>query len=157
MTLPPDFDPYAALGVTKEATITEIRAARRKRDQAESQQNAAQEEFQRVEQAYALLSDHTRRAQYDKKAELVELKRDLLACRRKTESTSDSPLWGSGSGISREFGEKYIVEESVPKKDLDEAMCFSHEPRPMPRRRYEEFWHTAPGNGREGKDTDARV
>ncbi|KAJ5587052.1 uncharacterized protein N7459_002817 [Penicillium hispanicum] len=143
MSSPPDIDPYAVLGVSKDATITEIRAAHRKRvlkchpDKIldESQRNVAQDEFQRVQQAYELLSDEGRRTRHDQKVKLAELKREILE-RRRTESYS-SPR-GSGAS-SREFRDGHIVEERVPVEVfLDEALRFTDEPRPMARK-YEEF------------------
>lgn len=149
MSSPPNFDPYAVLGVTKEATVSEIRAAHRKRVlkchpdkiQDESQRCAAQDEFQRVQQAYELLSDETRRTRYDQKAKLAELKRELIE-RRRTESmnamNNASPR-GSGSTAPREYRDGRIVEERVPVEVfLDEAMRFTDEPRSM-NRKYDEY------------------
>jgi curved DNA-binding protein CbpA len=143
MSSAPDIDPYAALGVAKDATLAEIRAAHRKRVlkchpdkiQDESQRNAAQDEFQRVQQAYELLSDESRRTKYDAKVNrLAELKAELE--RRRTESYG-SPR-GSGSS-NREYRNGRIVEERVPLEVyLDETLRFTEEPRPMSRK-YEEY------------------
>lgn len=133
MSSPPDIDPYAVLGVSKDATLPEIRAAHRKRVlkchpdkiQDESQRNAAQNEFQQVQQAYELLSDETRRAHYDQKARLAELKREVME-RRRTE-----PSYGR----HREMRNGHIVEERVPMEVfLDEAMRFGDDPRPTARK-----------------------
>ncbi|CAP91252.1 Pc13g01830 [Penicillium rubens Wisconsin 54-1255] len=119
MSTPPDIDPYAVLGVAKEATIPEIRAAHRKRVlkchpdkiQDESQRIAAQDEFQKVQQAYELLSDDVRRTKHDQKVKIAELKRELLE-RRRTE---------------------------VPMEVFfEEAMRFTDEPRTMSRK-FEDF------------------
>ncbi|KAJ5183537.1 hypothetical protein N7492_001153 [Penicillium capsulatum] len=145
MSSPPDFDPYAVLGVSKEATLPEIRAAHRKRVlkchpdkiQDESQRNAAQDEFQKVQQAYELLSDETRRTRYDQKARIADLKREVLE-RRRTESFNSSPR-GSSSSAPREYRDGRIVEERVPVEVfLDEALRFTDEPRPMARK-YDEY------------------
>ncbi|KAJ5748259.1 uncharacterized protein N7511_009955 [Penicillium nucicola] len=143
MSSVPDIDPYAALGIAKDATLSEIRAAHRKRVlkchpdkiQDESQRNAAQDEFQRVQQAYELLSDESRRTKYDAKINrLAELKAELE--RRRTESYG-SPR-GSGSS-NREYRNGRIVEERVPLEVyLDENLRFTEEPRPMSRK-YEEY------------------
>lgn len=152
----PGIDPYAALGVSKDATVSEIRAAHRKRVlkchpdkiQDESQRNAAQDEFQRVQQAYELLSDETRRARYDQKAKLAELKREVLE-RRQTDSSSYSSPRGGNS--AREMRDGRIVEERVPVEVfLDEAMRFTDEPRPMARK-YEEY-----GKRPKAKTTDEK-
>ncbi|CAI7573503.1 unnamed protein product [Penicillium glandicola] len=144
MSSPPDIDPYAVLGVAKDATIPEIRAAHRKRVlkchpdkiQDESQRIAAQDEFQKVQQAYELLSDDVRRTKHDQKAKIAELKRELLE-RRRTDAAYNSPR-GSGSG-NREFRDGHIVEERVPiEVYFEDAMRFTEEPRSVSRK-YEEY------------------
>jgi curved DNA-binding protein CbpA len=138
MSSSPDIDPYVALGVAKDATISEIRAAHRKRvlkchpDKIQdiSQRNAAQDEFQRVQQAYELLSDDTRRERYDQKVRLVELKRQLAE--RKRQEAMNSPR---GSGSSREMRGGHFVEERVPVDVfLDEELRYTEEPRTMSRK-----------------------
>lgn len=137
MSSPPDIDPYAVLGVSKDATLSEIRAAHRKRVlkchpdkiQDESQRNAAQDEFQRVQHAYELLSDETRRTRYDQKVKLAELKREVLE-RRRTESSYASPR-----GNPREMRNGRIVEERVPMDVfLDEAVRFADDLRSTARK-----------------------
>jgi curved DNA-binding protein CbpA len=144
MSSPPDIDPYGVLGVTKDATIAEIRASHRKRVlkchpdkiQDESQRNAAQDEFQKVQQAYELLSDETRRAKHDQRAKIAELKRELLE-RRRTDSSYGSPR-GNGSS-NREYRNGRIVEERVPMEVFfEEAMRFTEEPRSVSRK-FDEF------------------
>ncbi|OJJ89682.1 J domain-containing protein, partial [Aspergillus glaucus CBS 516.65] len=68
-----DIDPYAVLAVPKDATLPEIKSAHRKlvlkchpdKIKDESLRNEAQDQFQRVQQAYELLSDPSRRTKYD--------------------------------------------------------------------------------------------
>ncbi|KUJ21480.1 heat shock protein DnaJ, partial [Mollisia scopiformis] len=70
-TLPPD--PYKLLGVAKDAKLPEIRSAHRKlvlKCHPDKVQDAAlkavkQDEFQKVQQAYEILSDDSKRQQYD--------------------------------------------------------------------------------------------
>ncbi|KAJ5677705.1 uncharacterized protein N7477_003338 [Penicillium maclennaniae] len=137
MSSSPDIDPYLALGVAKDATLAEIRAAHRKRvlkchpDKIQdiSQRNAAQDEFQRVQQAYELLSDETRRTRYDRKVELLALKRELD--RKRSEAMHSQ----RGSGSSREMRGGHIVEERVPVDVfLDEDLRYTEEPRTMSRK-----------------------
>jgi curved DNA-binding protein CbpA len=79
--LPPD--PYTLLGVAKDAKLPEIRSAHRKmvlRCHPDKVQDAAlkavkQDEFQKVQQAYELLSDDSRRLQYDEQVKLWELRK----------------------------------------------------------------------------------
>ncbi|KAJ5713678.1 uncharacterized protein N7483_010859 [Penicillium malachiteum] len=114
----PDIDPYVELGLSKEATLAEIKASHRKRvlkchpdkilDLSPAQQIVAQEEFQRVQCAYELLSDPVRRERYDTKARLTELKRDLDERRR-----AEAAYSPRGTG-SHEMREGHIVEERVP-------------------------------------------
>ncbi|OQE46793.1 hypothetical protein PENCOP_c001G00003 [Penicillium coprophilum] len=145
MSTPPDIDPYAVLGVAKDATTPEIRAAHRKRVlkchpdkiQDESQRIAAQDEFQKVQQAYELLSDDVRRTKYDQKVKIAELKRELLE-RRRTDSAYNSPR---GSGAStREFRNGHYMEERVPiEVFFEEELRFTEEPRSTTARKCEEF------------------
>jgi curved DNA-binding protein CbpA len=83
LSLPPD--PYLALGVSKDAFLPEIRSAHRKlvlKCHPDKVQDAAlkaikQDEFQKVQQAYELLSDETRRLQYDEQVKLIELRKEM--------------------------------------------------------------------------------
>ncbi|CAI7593295.1 unnamed protein product [Penicillium bialowiezense] len=135
----PDIDPYGVLGVANDATIAEIRAAHRKRVlkchpdkiQDVSQRNAAQDEFQKVQQAYELLSDDTRRKKHDERVKIAELKRKLAESRR-TDPAYNSPRGGPNS---REYRNGHIVEERVPMEVyFEEAMRFTEEPRSMSRK-----------------------
>ncbi|KAJ5959809.1 uncharacterized protein N7479_006959 [Penicillium vulpinum] len=141
MTSAPDIDPYAVLGVAKDATISEIRAAHRKRVlkchpdkvQDESQRIAAQDEFQKVQQAYELLSDDVRRTKHDQKVKIAELLE-----RRRTDSIANSPR-GSGSA-TREFRNGHFMEERVPIEVYFEEKCrFTEEPPSMSSRKCDEY------------------
>lgn len=81
--LPPD--PYKILGVSKDAQIPEIRSAHRKLvlkchpDKVQDPKLKAekQDEFQKVQQAYELLSDDKERQKYDDKVKLSELRKQM--------------------------------------------------------------------------------
>lgn len=81
--LPPD--PYKILGVSKDANLPAIRSAHRKlvlkchpdKVQDEALKAAKQDEFQKVQQAYELLSDDNRRSQYDAQVKLFELRKEM--------------------------------------------------------------------------------
>ncbi|PNY28580.1 Chaperone protein DnaJ [Tolypocladium capitatum] len=81
--LPPD--PYKILGVSKDAQIPEIRSAHRKLvlkchpDKVQDPKLKAQkqDEFQKVQQAYELLSDDNERQKYDDQVTLAELRRQF--------------------------------------------------------------------------------
>ncbi|KAJ6036628.1 hypothetical protein N7540_000907 [Penicillium herquei] len=114
----PDIDPYVELGLSRDATLAEIKSSHRKRvlkchpdkilDLSPAQQLVAQDEFQRVQCAYELLSDPVRRERYDTKARLTELKRDLDERRR-----AEAAYSPRGTG-SHEMRDGHIVEERVP-------------------------------------------
>ncbi|KAL2211847.1 heat shock protein DnaJ, partial [Sarocladium strictum] len=73
MSSPLPENPYEILGVSKDAQLPEIRSAHRKRvlkchpDKVQDPALKAekQNEFQRVQQAYELLSDENEREKYD--------------------------------------------------------------------------------------------
>lgn len=83
LPLPPD--PYKLLGVSKDAKLAEIRSAHRKlvlKCHPDKVQDAAlkaikQDEFQKVQQAYELLSDENKRTQYDEQVKLYELRKEM--------------------------------------------------------------------------------
>ncbi|CAK97424.1 uncharacterized protein An18g03870 [Aspergillus niger] len=85
MAAAPDIDPYEVLGVARDAALSDIKSAHRKlvlkchpdKIKDESLRSQAQDEFQKVQQAYETLSDETRRAKYDAKARLAELRRQM--------------------------------------------------------------------------------
>ncbi|KXJ92720.1 hypothetical protein Micbo1qcDRAFT_50559 [Microdochium bolleyi] len=78
-------DPYLALGVSRDAQLTEIRTAYRKlilkchpdkiQDPLLKQQK--QDEFQRVQQAYELLSSEKEKSKYDDMYRLNELQKEM--------------------------------------------------------------------------------
>ncbi|KAG9229384.1 DnaJ domain-containing protein [Amylocarpus encephaloides] len=85
MSTPPP-DPYIALGVSKGSTLAEIRCAHRKRvlkchpdkvQQDDALKAEKLDEFQKVQQAYELLSDDTRRTNYDDQVKLFELRKEM--------------------------------------------------------------------------------
>lgn len=83
--LPPD--PYKTLGVAKDAQIPEIRSAHRKLvlkchpDKVQDPKLKAEkaDEFQRVQQAYELLTDDAERRKYDDKVKVEELRKQAHA------------------------------------------------------------------------------
>ncbi|KAF6804605.1 DnaJ domain containing protein [Colletotrichum sojae] len=84
-SLPPD--PYKILGVSKDAQLPEIRSAHRKlvlkchpdKVQDPTLKAAKQDEFQKVQQAYELLSDENERIKYDDNVKLAELRKEMAA------------------------------------------------------------------------------
>jgi curved DNA-binding protein CbpA len=85
MSSSPQQDPYLALGITKDADLSAVKTAYRKlvlkchpdKIQDPTLKAAKQDEFQRVQQAYELLSDDTRRMKYDEQMKLYELRKEM--------------------------------------------------------------------------------
>lgn len=138
MTVLPDFDPYEALGVTKDATLTDIKSSHRKlvlkchpdKIKDESQRSQAQDQFQKVQQAYECLSDETSRAKYDNKVKLAELKREMMS-RGGSYSRSNT----------REYRDGRYYEERVPADPevvFEDEARFAESPRPSSRK-HEEY------------------
>ncbi|OJJ47600.1 hypothetical protein ASPZODRAFT_15051 [Penicilliopsis zonata CBS 506.65] len=109
-----ELDPYAVLGVSKDATVADIKAAHRKlvlkchpdKIQDEALQNQARDEFQKVQQSYEILSDATSRQKYDMKVYLAEL-------RSKVSATPPRPSY------PREYRGDQLYEERAPAADPD--------------------------------------
>ncbi|KAH0430488.1 hypothetical protein CcaCcLH18_07765 [Colletotrichum camelliae] len=86
-SLPPD--PYKILGVSKDAQLPEIRSAHRKlvlkchpdKVQDPALKAIKQDEFQKVQQAYELLSDENERLKYDDNVKLAELRKEMAAAK----------------------------------------------------------------------------
>ncbi|KIX95407.1 uncharacterized protein Z520_08924 [Fonsecaea multimorphosa CBS 102226] len=82
--LPPD--PYAALGISKDADRSAVRIAHRKlalkyhpdRIKNETLREKHLEEFDKIQRAYELLSDPVRRSRYDDRVRLAELRKEAM-------------------------------------------------------------------------------
>ena len=82
--IPPD--PYEALGVSKDADVSAIRTAHRKlvlkhhpdRIQDPALKEQGKNAFQKIQQAYEILSDPIRRSRYDDKIKLAELRKEAM-------------------------------------------------------------------------------
>ncbi|PGH31074.1 hypothetical protein GX50_06133 [[Emmonsia] crescens] len=132
-------DPYQVLGITKDATITEIKGAHRKlvlkchpdKIKDEDQRKEAIPEFQKVQSAYELLSDDRKRAEYDHKVELR--KRSAF---QSEDAGSSSFHRGSSFAKSYEYRNGAVYEERVPRSSrfFDDESPFSEEPRPSSRK-----------------------
>lgn len=142
MSSTPEPDPYLVLGVQKDATIAEIKTAYRKlalkyhpdKIKDDSLRDQAVDEFQKVLQAYEILSDDTKRARYDQKIRLAELRRQME--RDATVNGSHSSPRASTSSTSREFRDGRVYEERVPADNVwfEDEMHFTEEPRSTSRK-----------------------
>ena len=80
-------DPYLTLSVAKDADISAIRSAHRKlvlkyhpdRLKGEEEQARGKDIFQKVQQAYELLSDPKERTRYDNRVKLAQLRKEQAA------------------------------------------------------------------------------
>ncbi|KAL2836356.1 hypothetical protein BJY01DRAFT_58929 [Aspergillus pseudoustus] len=138
MTSLPDFDPYETLGVAKDATLADIKSSHRKlvlkchpdKIKDESLRSQAQDQFQKVQQAYELLSDEKAREKYDNKVKLAELKREMMA--RGASFSRPTP---------REYRDGRYYEERTPADARSSAEAFfedegrfAESPRPTSRK-----------------------
>ncbi|KAI0117865.1 hypothetical protein GGR51DRAFT_555149 [Nemania sp. FL0031] len=128
MTIVPD--PYKILGVSKDAQITEIRAAHRKlvlkchpdKIQDPTLKAEKQIEFQQVQQAYELLSNENEREKYDRKAEQYEYMRErdrakAAAARAAPSTPRESPLY-----------REYNVKEASPRSTTFKSSPYGRTP-----------------------------
>jgi len=159
--LPPD--PYQALGVPKNAPIATIRSAHRKlvlqchpdKVQDESLRAQKQDEFQKVQQAYEILSDDQRRQRYDEQVKLAELRREVLergggrgAAHYEIPSAATvSPFFEVRAGR--------IYEERVPGRSFeDDHMSSRYEQQRASARKYEGY--EASSRRPSGREQDER-
>ena len=132
-------DPYLALRVAKDADISAIRSAQRKlvlkyhpdRLKGEEEQAKGKDAFQKVHQAYEILSDPTTRARYDNKVKLAQLKKEAMA-RDLLPRTAAYPMRPPPpSTPNREYRDGKVYEERTPNPSyFDESYRYrDEEPR----------------------------
>jgi curved DNA-binding protein CbpA len=141
----PKFDPYAVLGVEKDRSLSDIKSAYRKlvlrchpdKIKDESLRSKAQDEFQRVQKAYEMLSDESSRARYDNEVRLVALRKEAIE--RAAANGEPSPY---STSRGREYRDGRIYEERTPAGasyvDEDEEVPFTEEPRAYSRK-YDDY------------------
>ncbi|CAD6442689.1 0cd44752-5bae-4981-9969-03ba99229e4e-CDS [Sclerotinia trifoliorum] len=113
--LPPD--PYKILGVEKDATLPQIRLAHRKLvlqchpDKVQDPKLKAikVDEFQKVQEAYEILSDVSRRSEYDQTVKLQKLKEEL----NKTSASASTSTPTPASSSSKAY--EYNVRTAEPR------------------------------------------
>ncbi|GAQ44319.1 hypothetical protein AtubIFM55763_011460 [Aspergillus tubingensis] len=147
MAAAPDIDPYEVLGVARDAALSDIKSAHRKlvlkchpdKIKDESLRSKAQDEFQKVQQAYETLSDETRRAKYDAKARLAELRRQMHEQGVPVNGTSAYAT--PRASAPREYRNGRYYEERTPADAAtysDDDLQFSEESRSTSRK-YDEY------------------
>ncbi|KAI4209067.1 MAG: hypothetical protein LQ351_007963 [Letrouitia transgressa] len=135
--LPPD--PYKTLNVDKDATLATIRSAHRKLvlkshpdkvqgDEALKKKQA--EIFHQVQQAYEILSDDTKRQQYDDRVKLATLRAEMMAERGPRIIPEAAPRSGYSPTVEVRGGRVY--EERAPRRSYEDRGgedFFSFKPR----------------------------
>ncbi|KAL8746020.1 MAG: hypothetical protein Q9190_001916 [Brigantiaea leucoxantha] len=141
MESPLPADPYKTLDVTKDATLATIRSAHRKLvlkthpdkvqgDEALKKQRA--ELFHQVQQAYEILSDDTKRQQYDDRVKLASLKVEMMAERGAPRIFSETGPRSNGYTPTVEVRGGRVYEERVPRRSYEDRSgddFFSFKPR----------------------------
>lgn len=126
-----DFDPYAVLGVPKDATLADIKTARRKLalkyHPDKLKDKSVGDEFQCVQRAFELLSDETERTKYDQKVRIQELRREMAA------TAGGSASYAQRGSTVREYRDGRIYEERSPA-DMYEDIPYAKEPRSTSRK-----------------------
>jgi curved DNA-binding protein CbpA len=106
----PQFDPYAVLGLSREATPADIKTAFRVKSKAtHPDPGGGRREFELVKRAHLVLSDPDRREHYDKMGEVVEPEIDQ----------GDRPAFGIIMGM---LAQVLIQDEEPTRADLVAAM-----------------------------------
>ncbi|MCJ1387763.1 hypothetical protein MMC18_000606 [Xylographa bjoerkii] len=161
--LPPD--PYSILNVPKDATLATIRSAHRKLvltchpdkvyDESVKAQRADQ--FHQVQQAYEILSDDSRRARYDERVKLAELRAELMAQTggRSRPMHEFSPRPSSTS--TYEPRGNVVYEERAPRRSYeDDFTSPKYEEHRPSGRRFEERYEAQVPRRSSGRGTDDR-
>ena len=143
-------DPYAVLGVDRDADISAIRSSHRKfvlklhpdRIRDEVDQPRAKDEFQKVQEAYELLSYPTLRAEYDNRVKLARLRKEVME-NGPAATTAPHPLHASATAnhghrderayerraqSSSYFEEGYSYLEAGPRRSS--RKCDGYERKP---------------------------
>ena len=156
--LPPD--PYKILNVSKDATLSTIKGAYRKLvltchpdkigDESVRAQKADQ--FHQVQQAYELLSDDTRRSQYDDRVKLAELKAEMMAREGgRGKSMHDYSPRPSPTSVYETRGNA-IYEERAPRRSYeDEFASAKYDDHRSAGRKYDDRYEERPSRRSSGR------
>ena len=132
--IPPD--PYKTLGIDKSAPLATVRSAHRKLvltchpDKVidESAKKAASDKFHLVQQAYEILSDETKREQYDERVKLADLRAQMMKEREKGGSRviPDIGIRG-GPKRTHEMRDNTIYEYREPREPPPRSRTYEEE------------------------------
>jgi curved DNA-binding protein CbpA len=129
MSLPLPIDPYIVLGVAKDADVSTIRSNHRRlvlkyhpdRLKGEAEQAKGKDTFQKIQEAYELLSDPTERLRYDNRVKVAQLKKEAAAARDPPPRTTSYPVRAPPpSTPTREYRDGRIYEERGPSRSYFE-------------------------------------
>ncbi|EXJ73063.1 uncharacterized protein A1O5_04212 [Cladophialophora psammophila CBS 110553] len=153
MASPVPPDPYVALGVSKDADISAIRAAHRKlalkyhpdRIKDEALREKGKDEFQKIQQAYEILSDPARRQRYDDQVRLAELLKETMmrepppSTNTRTYPTRSAPQ--AATSQPREYNDpgNYFEEVRQPRDAYDYRDLYDEQPPRTTSRKYPDF------------------
>lgn len=136
-------DPYGALSLQKTATTDQIRSSYRKLvlkahpdrfpQASPEEKQKKSDEFHKIQQAYELLTDDTRRQRYDERVHLAELKAELL----KEQAASGRKSGRSVPAAQKEYtnGRSFNVSSFETRGG---AFYEERVPKPSPQKVYDE-------------------
>jgi curved DNA-binding protein CbpA len=141
-------DPYFTLGVAKDADVSAIRSAHRKlalryhpdRLKGEEEQARGKDTFQRVQQAYELLSDPKERSRYDNRVRLAQLRKEAAARDPPPRSAPYPARAPPPATPTREYRDGRIYEEREPSASyFDEGVRYREEETRTTSRKYDGY------------------
>ncbi|OQU96536.1 DnaJ domain-containing protein [Cladophialophora immunda] len=150
--IPPD--PYVALGVSKEADLSTIRSAHRKlalkyhpdRIKDEALREKGKDEFQKIQEAYEILSDPARRQRYDDQVRLAELRKESMMRDPPPSSTTTRtypmrPAPQAATSQPRDYNDQgnYFEEIRQPRDSYEYRDPYDDKPPRATSRKYAEF------------------
>ncbi|MCJ1421147.1 hypothetical protein MMC32_007509 [Xylographa parallela] len=161
--LPPD--PYGILDVPKDATLATIRSAHRKLvltchpdkvyDESVKAQKADQ--FHQVQQAYEILSDDSRRARYDERVKLAELRAELMTQTGGRSRSMHESCPRPTSTSAYETRGNVVYEERAPRRSYeDDFISPKYEEHRSSARRFDDRYEIPIPRRSSGRATEER-
>ena len=161
--LPPD--PYAILNVPKDATLATIRSAHRKLvltchpDKVcdESVKAEKADQFHQVQQAYEILSDDSRRARYDERIKLAELRAEIMAQTGGRSKTMHEFTPRPSPTSTYETRGNVVYEERAPRRSYeDDYISLKYDEHRSAGRRFDDRYEAQIPRRSSGRGSDDR-